>query len=540
MFNKSIRAQTLALVAGSLLLLTVIALSSQSFLASSVSSYESLVRGPLRATLLIEQANSEFKTQVQEWKNVLLRGKDPAALDKYWSAFQAQEQQVQETLASLAALPALPAQTLTSVKELRDEHQRLGQAYRRGYEAFIAAEQDSTAGDLAVKGVDRAASQQMSALVADLSQVAEAQSAAISEQADSVTLIGILVLIFAGIALTLFSVWRIDRNLVAPIRTLIEQVAALSHGRIGKRVNMRREDELGQLADAANTLNDFLADTFAQLQASTRELDQASGELNSVATTIAGGTREQFTRTDQVATAMEEMSATAQQVAASAGTAASAADAADTSAQKGEKVMQTTVRTITDMRTEITNTAEVINRLASDSARIGKVLDVIRGVAEQTNLLALNAAIEAARAGEAGRGFAVVADEVRTLASRTSASTAEINEIIDSVQKGAIEAAKAIEAGQERSGQGVQLVTEAGEMLHEVTRAIEAIRDMNRQIATAAEEQNAVVDDISRNLTEITAIGTTNQENVERTAKASERLHTLSNDLGDITKRISH
>jgi methyl-accepting chemotaxis protein len=379
----------------------------------------------------------------------------------------------------------------------------------------------------------------MNTLVTQLHEAADQRSADIAASASRATLLGMLLLVFAGIALTLLSVWRIDRSLVAPIRTLIDQVTGLSQGRIGKKATLRRKDELGQLAQAANTLNDFLAETFAQLQSSTRELDQASGELNSVATTIAGGTREQFTRTDQVATAMEEMSATAQQVASSAGTAATSADAADASAQKGETVMRSTVKTITEMRGEITHTADIIKKLASDSDRIGKVLDVIRGVAEQTNLLALNAAIEAARAGEAGRGFAVVADEVRTLAQRTSASTSEINEIIEAVQRGALEAAKAIEQGQERSGQGVQLVTEAGEMLHEVTRAIEAIRDMNRQIATAAEEQNAVVDDISRNLTEITAIGTTNQENVERTAKASERLHTLSNGLSDITKRIS-
>lgn len=539
MFSKSIRAQTIALIAGSLLLLTIIALSGQSLLASSVNSYDQLVKGPFRAMLLIEQANGEFKTQVQEWKNVLLRGGDPVARDKYWSAFQKQEQQVQATLGTLTGLPSLPEETRRGVTALREEHLRLGQAYRGGYQAFVSAGQDSKVGDLAVKGVDRAASEQMSTLVAELREEAGERSATIAASASRANLIGMLILVFAGIALTLLSVWRVDRSLVAPIHTLIDQVTALSQGRIGNRVSMSREDELGLLADAANTLNDFLADTFAQLQVSTRDLDQASGELNTVATTIAGGTREQFNRTDQVATAIEEMSATAQQVASSAGTAAASADAADAAAQKGEAVMQSTIKTITDMRGEITHTADVIRKLSSDSDRIGKVLDVIRGVAEQTNLLALNAAIEAARAGEAGRGFAVVADEVRTLAQRTAASTAEINEIIEAVQRGASEAAKAIEAGQERSGQGVQLVTEAGERLHDVTRAVEAIRDMNRQIATAAEEQNAVVEDISRNLTQITAIGTTNQKNVERTAQASTRLHTLSNGLSDITKRIS-
>jgi len=540
MFTKSIRARTTALIAGSLLLLTVIALSSQAILASSVDDYEGLVEGPVEAMSLVEQANSQFKTQIQEWKNVLLRGHDPASLDKYWSAYQSQEQKVQITLQTLSSMAFMSDEDRRQVEGLRAEHLSLGQAYRKGYQAFTASGMSASAGDAAVKGVDRATSDQMKSLVDKLRDEARESSAQIAISADRAALIGLLMLVCAAIGLTVLSVWYIDRSLVTPIRTLIDQVAELSRGRIGKRSSIVRDDELGQLAGSANTLNDFLADTFAQLQSSTRDLDQASGELNSVATTIAEGTREQFNRTDQVATAMEEMSATAQEVASSASIAASSADAADEAAQKGEEVMQSTVKTIVAMRGEIAQTAEVINKLTSDSDRIGKVLEVIRGVADQTNLLALNAAIEAARAGEAGRGFAVVADEVRTLAQRTSASTAEINEIIEAVQQGASKASQAIEASQERSGQGVELVTQAGEMLHDVTKAIEAIRDMNRQIATAAEEQNAVVEDITRNLTEITAIGTTNQKNVERTARASERLHTLSTGLGDITKRISH
>ncbi|WP_416311767.1 methyl-accepting chemotaxis protein [Pseudomonas sp. W03] len=233
------------------------------------------------------------------------------------------------------------------------------------------------------------------------------------------------------------------------------------------------------------------------------------------------------------------MSATAQEVARHASDAARAADDADQHAQQGGEVMKTTIVTITEMSNEIANTAEVIRRLESDSGRIGKVLEVIRGIADQTNLLALNAAIEAARAGEAGRGFAVVADEVRTLAQRTAESTAEIHQIIDTVQTGSVNALRAIESGQTRSEQGVERVTQAGEVLRSITQAVEAIRDMNRQIATAAEEQTSVAEDISRNLTEITAIGATNEENVVRTQSASRHLHGLSGELAEVTHKLS-
>ncbi|WP_373568468.1 methyl-accepting chemotaxis protein [Pseudomonas sp. LJDD11] len=231
---------------------------------------------------------------------------------------------------------------------------------------------------------------------------------------------------------------------------------------------------------------------------------------------------------------MHEMSATAQQVARHAAEAANAADDADRCSQEGEHVMAATIETINQMRTEVANTAEVIRRLESDSERIGKVLEVIRSIAEQTNLLALNAAIEAARAGEQGRGFAVVADEVRTLAQRTAASTAEINQIISSVQTGAINAAQAIENGQARSQESVEQVARASDSLHRITVAVEAIRDMNRQIATAAEEQTSVAEDISRNLTQISAIATVNQDNIQRTQASSDDLHALSLDLNKV------
>ncbi|MFI8480018.1 methyl-accepting chemotaxis protein [Pseudomonas sp. NPDC078700] len=235
---------------------------------------------------------------------------------------------------------------------------------------------------------------------------------------------------------------------------------------------------------------------------------------------------------------MHEMSATAQEVSRHAGEAANAADDADSSAQQGEQVMQSTIETITHMSQAIVTTAEVIRQLEDDSGRISKVLEVIRGIAEQTNLLALNAAIEAARAGEAGRGFAVVADEVRTLAQRTAESTAEINQIISTVQTGSSNAVRAIESGQELSNKGLEQVMQAGTTLQQITAAIEAIRDMNHQIATAAEEQTAVAEDISRNLTEITTIANANEKNVQRTEVASRNLHSLSTALSDVTQRL--
>jgi methyl-accepting chemotaxis protein len=537
--SKSLKLQILALLSGSLVLVLLIALACFQFLSSNVHAYRGLLEGPLQASQRVDQANLQFKIQVQEWKNVLLRGKQPADRDKFWAQFEEQERQVQDTLGRLSAMTVLDAEIRGQVEKLRDEHRALGVAYRKGRDAFVAAGGDPVAGDQAVKGVDRAASEQMSALVASLRKQSDQQSLSISSAADQTILIGTLVMLASALLVGVLMLWVVNRNIVGPVTLLIEYVAQLSQGRFSDRVSVTRQDELGRLAVAANTLRDFLADTFTRLKRSTTDLDSAGGELKAIAALMAQGTHEQFERTDQVATAMTEMSATAQEVARHAAQAAQAADEADRSSQDGGKVMSATITAITQMRAEISNTADVIRRLESDSGRIGKVLEVIRGIAEQTNLLALNAAIEAARAGDAGRGFAVVADEVRTLAQRTAASTAEINQIISSVQTGAIDAAQAIESGQARSQESVDQVALAGSSLQRITVAVEAIRDMNRQIATAAEEQTSVAEDISRNLTEITAIATTNQSNVLRTQTASEDLHGLSVGLNDVISRLS-
>ncbi|MEK1906718.1 MAG: methyl-accepting chemotaxis protein [Pseudomonas sp.] len=537
--QKSLRAQILALLGGSLLLILITALACFSFLSSGMQAYRGLLEGPLEASQLVDQANLEFKSQVQEWKNVLLRGQSPENLSKYWQQFEAQETKVQDILGKLATHVTDDTALKSQVERLRSEHQALGANYRKGRDAFVAAGANAQAGDAAVKGIDRATSEQMGALVTELHDTSLGQAKQINADAERTILVGTLLMLGASVLVALFGLWLVNRNLIGPITTLIDHIAKLSQGNFGQRVNADRQDELGRLAVAANTLRDFLADTFTRLKQSTSQLDTASGELNAIATLMSQGTREQFSRTDQVATAMHEMSATAQQVASHAADAAGAADDADDSARQGGKVMEQTIQTITTMRSEIATTADVIRRLESDSGRIGKVLEVIRGIAEQTNLLALNAAIEAARAGEQGRGFAVVADEVRTLAQRTAESTAEINQIIDTVQTGAVNAVRAIENGQNRSEEGVTQVTEAGAMLQRITGAVEAIRDMNRQIATAAEEQTSVAEDISRNLTEITAIATTNQENVQRTESASHNLHDLSAQLSEVTRRLS-
>ncbi|MGH8439344.1 MAG: HAMP domain-containing protein, partial [Pseudomonas sp.] len=308
MLRKSLRVQILALLGGSLLAILMIALVCFQLLSSSVRGYGQLIDGPLQASQLIDEANLQFKVQVQEWKNVLLRGKQPADLDKYWQQFLAREQQVQGILEQL--IETRDATLKARAEQLKESHRQLGQAYAQGRQAFLAAGADPTAGDQAVKGVDRATSEQMSELVSQLRSDAQARAQTISQSAERTVWLGLLVMFGSAVLVGLFSLWLVNRSLIEPIRGLIDYVAQLSQGRFEARVASDRQDELGRLAVAANTLRDFLADTFTRLQSNAGELDTASGELRSIAGGMARGTDDQFQRTDQVATAMHQMSAT--------------------------------------------------------------------------------------------------------------------------------------------------------------------------------------------------------------------------------------
>lgn len=538
LLHRSIRAQLLALIGASLLSMLIFALGSFHFLSGNITAYQRLLDGPLEASRLVDEANLKFKVQVQEWKNVLLRGSSPGDREKYWGSFEDQESQVQVILERLVVLSQGNTALATQIRQLQAEHRTLGASYRRGLEAFVASN-DATIGDTAVRGIDRATSEQLSALVVELREAAQRESARIGAAADHSIMFGTLLMILAGVLIALLGLWLINRNLVMPIGTLIDHIANLSHGRIGQPVAEGRQDELGRLAAATNVLQAFLAETFSNLQRSSADLEFASNELGAVAREMSEGARVQTERTDQAATAMEEMSATAQEVAAHTRGAAEAATRVDLATRQGEQAMQGVVTSIEAIRREIESTASVIHALEDDSQRIGSVLAVIRGVADQTNLLALNAAIEAARAGEQGRGFAVVADEVRNLARRTAESTLEINAIIEAVQRRAGEAAQAIDNGQRSSEEGVRQVVQAGETLASLTDAVETIRDMNRHIASAAEEQTLVAGEISRNLTELAEIATDNQRRVQRSEHISGELHDLSGRLSALTNRLS-
>ncbi|MES9848328.1 MAG: methyl-accepting chemotaxis protein, partial [Candidatus Thiodiazotropha sp.] len=246
------------------------------------------------------------------------------------------------------------------------------------------------------------------------------------------------------------------------------------------------------------------------------------------------GITKQHEQTTQVATAMTEMSATVHEVAQNTTQTAEAARQADQQANSGRDVVNAVTSSIDSLASEVGRAVETVQHVEQDSERIGSVLDVIRGIADQTNLLALNAAIEAARAGEQGRGFAVVADEVRTLAKRTQDSTEEIQEMIESLQTGVRETVTVMETSQQQAAESVDQAGRAHEALEEITRVVDTISQMSSQIATAAEEQSAVAEDINRNIVDITHVAEATSQDSAKSYDASEAMSKEVDLLGKL------
>jgi PAS domain S-box-containing protein len=283
-------------------------------------------------------------------------------------------------------------------------------------------------------------------------------------------------------------------------------------------------DEIGAITLAMKMQASELRAVVGRISDSSQKL---KGSAESLASTIEQTNvhiHEQRSQTDQVATAMHEMSATVQEVARNTAYAADATNEAQQSADEGRSVVNETIHSIREVAGGVEHAAEVINQLHSNATTIGTVVDVIRGIAEQTNLLALNAAIEAARAGEQGRGFAVVADEVRTLAQRTQQSTQEIQDMVERLQAGANEAVDAMEQGTEKTESSVQRATAAGKALEDIARVISKISDMNTQIATAAEQQTAVAEEINCNITAINELGQSTGDEAYKNGEISQEL----------------
>ncbi|NWA06709.1 methyl-accepting chemotaxis protein [Pseudomonas gingeri] len=427
---------------------------------------------------------------------------------------------IDSALAILASLPAkLPEQHLANL-------QQAGESFK-AYRAAVGAFRDSqVASAQALKRME----EQGNKLLGLSDQLTELQTGRRdSDAANAKNMLGIatvLALLFGVIA-----AWAITRQIVIPLQQTLKVVERVAAGDLSQDLETSRRDELGQLQRAMHSMTVSLRKLIGGISDGVTQIASAAEQLSAVTEQTSAGVNSQKVETDQVATAMHEMTATVQEVARNAEEASEAAAAADQQAREGDRVVGEAIAQIERLATEVGNSTAAMSHLKAESDKIGSVLDVIKSVAQQTNLLALNAAIEAARAGEAGRGFAVVADEVRSLALRTQKSTEEIEELIVGLQSGTQQVANIMDNSRGLTDSSVELTRRAGGSLESITRTVSAIQAMNQQIAAAAEQQSATAEEINRSVLNVRDVSEQTSSASEETAASSIELARLGNHL---------
>ncbi|WP_031569347.1 methyl-accepting chemotaxis protein [Rheinheimera texasensis] len=361
---------------------------------------------------------------------------------------------------------------------------------------------------------------------------ASQQAAARGSLLQAAILLLLAVLVVAGFSLA------IHRNIQQAMRQIRRLMQQLTGRDLTARSQYQGQDEFGQIAAGMNQLAEELQQVMREIYFATQQVATAAEQASAVTRETSAGVAQQQQDTEMAATAMHEMSATVHDVALSTAAAAEQAQEVQQKAGQGQQQLSQTITLIQQLRGQVQHTSQEILALNEHSQTITQVLDVIRGIADQTNLLALNAAIEAARAGEQGRGFAVVADEVRHLAQRTQQSTVDIQKMIETLQQGAAAANQAMQQSLQQADRGAAVIQTTGELLADVVHGVAAINDKTVQIASAAEEQSTVAEQINENITRISDISQHTSSGAEETAVTAAELAKLAEQLQAMINRF--
>ena len=360
----------------------------------------------------------------------------------------------------------------------------------------------------------------------------------VDESLDYVIEITVILNIIIIVVMVLIGVLT-SRSVTLPLARLKQTMIDIeTNADLTKRIELNGKDEISLVAQATDRMLNRLHDSILEVASAANSLAESSGSMKSITANTQNAVSSQRSETELVARAIDGMSSMVQEVAENANNAAEAALNADKEATEGQQVVSETMDAINGLATEVEHAVQVISKVEADSEHIGSVLEVIRGISEQTNLLALNAAIEAARAGEQGRGFAVVADEVRLLASRTQESTQEIQSMIESLQSGAQEAVAVMDRSKKQAQSGVEQAERAGDSLTGITTAVSTIKQMNTQIAVAAKAQTSVAQEINHNISNISQLAEESLLGSQQTNETSDSLSLLAEKLRDQAHRF--
>ncbi len=328
------------------------------------------------------------------------------------------------------------------------------------------------------------------------------------------------------------------RSMTKPLKATTAVIEEIAQGDLTKRIEVASQDEIGQMGTRINSFVDTLHHTITQVAESSTKVSDAAGSLDAAAEAMAASVDKAVTQVNSVAAASEQMSKTSSEIAQNCVQVAGSAENANNSALTGEAIIRETIGVMNRINERVTGSADVIRTLGARSDQIGQVVGLINEIADQTNLLALNAAIEAARAGEHGRGFAVVADEVRKLAERTTLATKEIGDTVVAIQQGTKDAVRSMEEGVVEVDRGVREAEKSGEALKNILRQVNTVTSEINQIAVASEEQTATVNEMAMNIQDISSVVQETSGRIQENSQAASRLAGLSKDLQELVGRF--
>ena len=468
----------------------------------------------------------------------VLVNRDPAALQEAQTRIGVLVDKVRSAQSSYAALSASPEEaalyktftaTLDSYMQAQTQMLELSRQNKLD-------EMRTLINTRIKEGTDQMG-EQLNKLVALNSSDAKTASATAGEQYRS-AITGIIAVAVIAALMTVLLAWLLTRSIVTPLNRALLAAQTIAGGNLTNVIEVDGTDEPARLLGALSAMQASLRKTIEQIAGSATQLGAAAEELSTVTQEASRGLQQQTNEIEQAATAVNEMTAAVEEVARNAVSTSEASNQSTQAAREGRDRVVETVGAIQTMTHDVQNTSVMIEGLAAQGRDIGKVLDVIRAIAEQTNLLALNAAIEAARAGEAGRGFAVVADEVRALAHRTAQSTQEIEKMVAGIQNGTGQAVSSMQQSNQRTQSTLEMARAAGVALEQITQSIQLINERNLVIASASEEQAQVSREVDRNLVNIRDLATQSAAGANQTSAATHELSRLAVDLNAMVARF--
>ncbi len=468
----------------------------------------------------------------------ILVNRDPASLTEAESRIGVLTEKLNKANNSYAALPTTPQEA-----ELYKVFSATLEKYLQAQKEMLDLSRQNKADELRAhintrikEGTDLMGEQLNKLIAINVASAGEA-SALASEHYDS-AITGIIIVSITAALATVVLALLLTRSIVAPLNRALEAARTIASGNLVQVIADDGKDEPGRLLQALAAMQGSLRQTIEQIAGSATQLGAAAEELSAVTQESSRGLQQQHNEIEQAATAVNEMTAAVEEVARNAVSTSEASNESTQAAREGRTRVVETVDAIQTMTHDVQATASMIEGLAIQGRDIGKVLDVIRAIAEQTNLLALNAAIEAARAGEAGRGFAVVADEVRALAHRTAQSTQEIEKMVAGIQNGTGQAVQSMQQSNQRTQSTLEMARAAGVALEQITQSIHQINERNLVIASASEEQAQVSREVDRNLVNIRDLATQSASGAKQTSDATHELSRLAVGLNAMVARF--